>query len=120
MENGWQNYKGAIFAVALLAVFALTSLVFIDEGEQAVVLQGGQPVKTINKFDPNDNFGETGAGIQWHIPFLQTVQIVDRKILDLDMDRQQVLTSDQQRLQVDAYARFRFIYPIRMVTSSRS
>ncbi len=120
MENIWQNYKAAIIAVIVLALVAVASLTFVDEGEQAVVLQGGNPVKTINKFDPEDQFGQTGAGIQWHIPFIQTVQIVDRRILDLDMDRQQVLTSDQQRLQVNAYARFRIIDPIRMVRNART
>ncbi|WP_209349450.1 protease modulator HflC [Pontixanthobacter sp. CEM42] len=120
MSNIWQNYKGAVIAVAIFALAGLTSLTFVNEGEQAVVLQGGQPVKTINKFDPDDQFGQTGAGIHYHLPFIQTVQIVDRRILDLDMDRQQVLTSDQQRLQVNAYARFRIIDPIMMVTNART
>lgn len=120
MESIWQSYKGAILASIAVITVALMSLVFVGEDEQAVVLQGGNPVKTINKFDPDDPFGSTNAGINFHIPLLQTVQMVDRRILDLDMDRQQVLTSDQQRLQVDAYARFRIINPIEMVTNART
>ncbi len=120
MENIWQNYRGAVVAVAIFVAIAAASLTFVDETEQAVVLQGGQPVKTINKFDPDDQFGETGAGIHYHLPLIQTVQMVDRRILDLDMERQQVLTSDQQRLQVDAYARFRIIDPIEMVRNART
>ena len=120
MENIWQNYKWPIVALAIAALVASMSMVFVQEDEQAVVLQGGQPVKTINRFNPNADFGETNAGINWHLPFIQRVQMVDRRILDLDMERQQVLTSDQQRLQVDAYARFRIIDPIQMVENART
>jgi membrane protease subunit HflC len=60
-------------------------------------------------------YGQTGAGVQFRIPFVEQVQMVDRRVLDLDMTRQQVLSNDQQRLQVDAYARYRIIDPVRMV-----
>lgn len=120
MENIWNSYKPAVIAAILLVLVAMWASVFVAEKDQAVVLQGGNPIKTINKFDPDDQFGETGAGIHWHIPLVQTVQMVDRRILDLDMERQQVLTSDQQRLQVDAYARYRIIDPIRMVRNART
>ncbi|ABC64359.1 protease modulator HflC [Erythrobacter litoralis] len=120
MDSIWQNYKLPIIAIIVLAILAAMSIVFVGEDEQAVVLQGGEPVKTINKFNPDEPFGATNAGIQWHLPLVQRVQIVDRRILDLDMERQQVLTSDQQRLQVDAYARFRIIDPIEMVRNART
>ena len=120
MDTVWQNYKLPIIALIALALIAMSSIVFVAEDEQAVVLQGGSPVKTINRFNPDDPFGQTNAGIQWHLPLIQRVQIVDRRILDLDMERQQVLTSDQQRLQVDAYARFRIIDPIEMVRNART
>ena len=120
MENAWQTYKLPIIAAVIVAVLAMMSMVFVAEDEQAVVLQGGQPVKTINRFDPDADFGQTNAGINWHIPLIQRVQMVDRRVLDLDMERQQVLTSDQQRLQVDAYARFRIIDPIQMVENART
>ena len=44
--------------------------------------------------------------------------MVERRVLDLDMERQEVLTSDQQRLQVDAYARFRIIDPVQMIENA--
>ncbi|MCB2087840.1 MAG: protease modulator HflC [Sphingomonadaceae bacterium] len=120
MEQIWQTYKMAIIAAGAALLVAAAGTVFVGEDQQAVILQGGSPVKTINKFNPNEDFGQTNAGIQWHIPFVQQVQMVDRRIMDLDMERQQVLTSDQQRLQVDAYARFRIIDPIRMVRNART
>jgi membrane protease subunit HflC len=72
----------------------------------------------VNRFRPDQPFGETGAGIVLRIPFLEQVQRVDRRILAVNMERQQVLSNDQQRLQVDAYARFRIIDPIRMVETA--
>lgn len=120
MEQLWQTYKLAFIAAGIALVVAAAGTVFVGEDEQAVILQGGEPVRTMNRFNPNEDFGQTNAGINWHIPFYQQVQMVDRRIMDLDMERQQVLTSDQQRLQVDAYARFRIIDPIRMVRNART
>jgi len=120
MEQLWENYKLALIAVVVAAALAMSSMVMVGESEQAVILQGGEPVATMNKFNPDDPFGATNAGIWFHVPLIQRIQKVDRRILDLDMERQQVLTSDQQRLQVDAYARFRIINPVRMIRNAGS
>jgi len=68
----------------------------------------------VNRFRPNADFGQTGAGLTWRIPFLEQVITVDKRVLDVDMERQQVTSADQQRLEVDAYARFRVIDPVKM------
>lgn len=115
MESIWQTYKGVIIAVGVLFVALLSSIVIVPETHQAVVVRTGEPVRTINKFKPDVPFGETGAGVSWRIPMIEQVQMIDRRVLDLDMERQQVLSNDQQRLQVDAYARYRIIDPVRMV-----
>lgn len=115
MESIWQTYKGVIIAVGVLFVALLSSIVIVPETHQAVVVRTGEPVRTINKFKPDVPFGETGAGLSWRIPMIEQVQMIDRRVLDLDMERQQVLSNDQQRLQVDAYARYRIIDPVRMV-----
>lgn len=114
----WNTYRFPIIAVAVLIVAALSSLVVVPETQQAVVVRTGEPVRVINKFRPDVPYGETGAGIVPRIPFLERVQYVDRRVMDLDMERQQVLSSDQQRLQVDAYARFRIIDPVAMVRNA--
>ncbi len=49
------------------------------------------------------------------IPFFERVQRIDKRVLDLDMQRQQVLSTDQLRLEVDAYARYRIIDPVKLV-----
>lgn len=118
MESVWQTYKLAIVAVAAVVIALFASVVVVDETEQAVVIRTGEPVRVINRFRPNVDFGQTGAGMVLRIPFLEQVQRVDKRVLDLDMERQEVLSSDQQRLQVDAYARFRIIDPVRMVENA--
>ncbi len=114
----WEKYKFPIIAAAVLVVAGLSSLVVVPETQQAVVVRTGEPVRVINRFRPDVPYGETGAGIVARMPFLERVQYVDRRVLDLDMERQQVLSSDQQRLQVDAYARFRIIDPVAMVRNA--
>lgn len=115
MESIWQNYKAAVIAVIAFVAVLFSSMVIVPETHQAVVVRTGEPVRTINRFKPDVPFGQTKAGVQWRIPFFEQVQMVDRRVLDLDMQRQQVLSNDQQRLQVDAYARYRIIDPVRMV-----
>lgn len=118
MDSIWQNYKAALVAIAALLVAAFSSLFVVSESQQAVIIRTGEPYKVVNIFRPNVQFGETKAGLYWRIPFVDRVQMVERRILDLDMERQEVLTSDQQRLQVDAYARFRIIDPVQMIENA--
>jgi len=61
---------------------------------------------------------ETGAGIWWRIPFFDRVEYVDKRVLSLDMQPQQVLSTDQLRLNVDAYARYRIIDPVKLVQTA--
>lgn len=115
MSDIWNQYKVAVIAVALFLV-ALASTIFVTpETKQAVIIRTGEPHSIVNIYTPDDPFGQTGAGFWWRIPFVDRVQMVERRVLDLDMENQQVLTSDQQRLQVNAYARFRIIQPVTMV-----
>ncbi|QUL36856.1 protease modulator HflC [Erythrobacter sp. JK5] len=115
MENIWQTYRIAIIAVGVAIVGLLSFLYVVPETHQAVVIRTGNPERTVNRFRPDVPYGQTGAGISWRIPFFERVQMIDRRVLDLDMERTQVLSNDQQRLQVDAYARYRIIDPVRMV-----
>ena len=120
MGTIWETHKATIIAIGLLVVAAFSTLIVVPETQQAVKVRTGEPVAVINRFRPNVPFGSTGAGLWYRIPFLETMYYVDRRILNLDMEPQQVLSNDQQRLQVDAYARFRVIDPVRMVQSAGS
>jgi membrane protease subunit HflC len=118
MEAVWENHKLTIIALAAIVVAFLSSVIMVDETHQAVVVRTGEPVRTYNRFQPNVPFGQTNTGLRFRIPFLERVQMIDKRVLDLDMERQEVLSSDQQRLQVDAYARFRIIDPVTMVENA--
>ncbi|MFN3990140.1 MAG: protease modulator HflC [Erythrobacter sp.] len=115
MDMTFQKYRIALIAGIVALVALASSVVIIPETQQGVVIRTGQPVRIFNMFKPDVPFGKTGAGINFRIPFIEEVQLVDRRVRDLDMERTQVLSSDQQRLQVDAYARYRIIDPKRFV-----
>jgi membrane protease subunit HflC len=116
----WDTHKATVIAVGLLIVGALSTLIVVPETQQAVKIRTGEPVAVINRFAPDQPYGATGAGLWYRIPLIERVQYVDRRIMNLDMEPQQVLSNDQQRLQVDAYARFRIIDPVRMVERAGS
>lgn len=116
----WENYKTSIVAVIVLAVLALSTVVIVPETHQGVVIRTGEPNRVINQFDPGEPYGETGAGLSWRIPIVERVQMVDRRVLDLDMEGETVLSNDQQRLEVNAYARYRIFDPVLFVQSASS
>ena len=118
MERVWENHKLTIIALVALIVAFFSSAFVVPETQQAVVIRTGEPVRTYNRFLPNVPYGQTNTGLRVRIPFLERVQMIDKRVLDLDMERQEVLSSDQQRLQVDAYARFRIIDPVTMVENA--
>ncbi len=118
MDATWQKYRFAFIALGVLLVATASSLFIVPESKQAVIIRTGEPHSVVNIFRPDVPFGDTKAGLWYRIPFVDRVQMVERRVLDLDMDNQQVLTSDQQRLQVNAYARFRIIQPVTMVQSA--
>ena len=109
------NTRNLVIAAIVLVVGIASSVVIVPETHQAVVIRTGEPVRVINQFRPGEPYGSTGAGIQWRIPFAEQVRMIDRRVLALDMERTQVLSNDQQRLQVDAYARYRIIDPVKLV-----
>jgi membrane protease subunit HflC len=114
----WQDYKTIVVVAAIALIALLSSVIVVPETEQAVVIRFGQPDRVINRFRPNVDFGQTGAGLSLRIPIAERVVRIDKRVLAVDMERQQVLSSEQQRLEVDAYARFRVIDPVKMVRTA--
>ncbi|GGZ03144.1 protein HflC [Novosphingobium colocasiae] len=114
----WQDYKAAFVAAGLVLVALLASVIVVDETEQAVIVRFGRVVKVINPYRPNTDFGHSGAGLALRLPFVDRVERIDKRLLSVDMEQQQVLSTDQQRLNVDAYARFRIVDPERMVRTA--
>ncbi len=108
-----------IAAIALLILLVSTFSV-VPETRQGVVLRFGEPVRIINRYKAGETFGRTGAGLVAIIPFAEQVVWIDKRVRDVDMERQQVLSTDQLRLNIDAFARFRIVDPLRMVITART
>ena len=98
--------KFLIPILVVLGVIAYQSFFVVQEINQAIVLQFGDPKKVISK-----------PGLQVKIPFIQNVVFLDRRILSLDPAPEEVIASDQKRLIVDAYARFKIIDPLKFYIS---
>ena len=96
-----------LLPVLVVAGFAIyLSLFTVKEINQAIVLQFGDPKRVIAK-----------PGLQVKIPFIQNVVFLDRRILSLDPAPEEVIASDQKRLIVDAYARFKIVDPLKFYVS---
>ncbi|KQM19640.1 protease modulator HflC [Novosphingobium sp. Leaf2] len=118
MGDLWHHYKTAIIAAGVAVIALMLSVIIVPENEQAVIVQAGRPVRVYNPFVPNAAYGQTGAGVHLRIPLVEQVIRIDKRLLSVDMQQQQVLSTDQQRLNVDAYARYRIVDPVRMVRSA--
>ena len=91
---------------AAVVVLVSMSLFTVFQTQQALVLQFGEPKRVIRD-----------AGLQFKIPFVQNVIYLDKRILDLDSPAQEVIASDQKRLVVDAFSRFKISDPLRFYQS---
>src|SRR6516165_3834218 len=92
----------AVAAVLVVAgIFAMSALFIVDQTEQALVLQFGQPLRVIR--DP---------GLQTKQPFIQNVIPYDKRLLDFEPPPEEVIASDQKRLIVDTYTRYRITDPL--------
>jgi modulator of FtsH protease HflC len=114
MENLLRRPAGlGILAVALLVAF-LATVSFVPETRQGVIVRFGEPVRIINRYKDKEVFGRTGAGVMVRMPFAEQVEWIDKRVLAIDMEQQEVLSTDQLRLEVDAYARYRIVDPLKM------
>jgi modulator of FtsH protease HflC len=103
----------AVVGIFLLLVL-LGSFPIVPETKQAVVVRFGKPVRIYNQYTPGRPIGAAGAGINWRLPFAEQLVWIDKRVQDVDMQRQQVLSTDQRRLEVDAFARYRIVNPLLM------
>ncbi len=92
--------------IIIIGAVTFFSVFVVKEINQAIVLQFGDPKRII-----------TTPGLQFKIPFVQNVVFLDRRILSLDPAPEEVIASDQKRLIVDAYARFKIVDPLKFYIS---
>lgn len=94
-----------IGGAALIGYFALF---IVHQNEQALVLEFGKPKREIQE-----------PGLHWKIPVVESVDFFDKRILDLDTKEQQVNASDQKRLKIDAFTRYKIVEPLKFYQKVR-
>ena len=105
--------------LGLLILFLLaTSFPVVPETKQAVVVRFGKPERILNRNLAGRPIGTAGAGLSYRIPFLDQIVWIDKRVLAVDMQSQPVLSTDQRRLMVDAFARYRIVDPLLMYIRS--
>jgi len=102
-----------VIAIGLLVLVANTLFV-VEQREQAIVVQFGDPVRVINA--PG---AETGPGLHAKLPFLENVIKLDRRNLSLEADKEEIIAADQERLVVDAFVRYRISDPLQYYRTLR-
>ena len=103
--------RNIIILLALLIAFlTFTGAFFIvNETKQAIVLQFGEPRQLITK-----------PGLQFKIPFIQDAVFLDRRMLNLDPQPEEMILSDQKRIVVDSFARYRITDPLKFFQTVRN
>ena len=103
----------AVFFALVLAVIAIiglgSSAFIVRQTEQALVLRFGEPI-------PGRGL-VTDPGLHFKAPFIETVVYLDNRILDLETSKQEVLASDNNRIEVDAFLRYKIVDPLRFYQS---
>ena len=92
--------------IVVLGIAVFQSIFIVQEINQAIVLQFGDPKKIVTK-----------SGLNFKLPFIQNVAYLDKRVLNLDNPPEEVIAADQKRLIVDAIARFKIIDPLKFYIS---
>ena len=97
-----------VILIGIAAVTVYSSAFIVHQNEQALVLRFGEPKRVVKQ-----------PGLNWKYPVIDTVEIYDKRILDLDSDEQEVTASDQKRLVVDSFARYKIVDPLKFYQTLR-
>jgi modulator of FtsH protease HflC len=110
-----QNRLFANIALVIAALVVISNTLFVvDQREQAIVLRFGEPVRVINA-----TLGENDAGLKIKAPFLENVILIDKRNQTQEADQEEVIASDQERLVVDSFIRFRVSNPLQYYRTLR-
>ena len=94
--------NASIAIVVLVTLFALSTIIIVDETEQIVILQFGKPVRTIKD-----------AGLNWKLPApFQTSNSFEKRLLEYDVPPEEILSRDKKSLNIDNYVRWRVVDPL--------
>jgi len=95
-----------LFVLFVVLIVGYSSVFTVDMTEQSLVVRLGEPIRVV-----------TEPGLNFKAPFIDTVISIDKRILDLENPSQEVIASDQKRLVVDAFARYRIKNALRFYQS---
>lgn len=110
MKKIMKKYSTPLLIVLVIAVVVLSSSVYVvNQAEQAIVLQFGEPVRLVKE-----------AGLKVKIPFIQKVVFYDKRLLNLDPPTQEVVLNDKKRLDVDSFTRYRIVDPLKFYQTVRT
>jgi len=98
-----------IFIVIVAAIILAGSAFTVDETEQVIITQLGKYVRTI-----------TEPGLNFKVPFLQSVNRFEKRVLEYDAAAAKVITSDKKHLVIDNYARWRIVDPLKFYQTVRN
>lgn len=102
--------KLALGGIVIVLLFVLAnSLYVVNQTEQAIVLQFGEPIRVVKE-----------PGLKAKIPFIQNVVFYDTRLLNLDPPAQEVVLNDKKRLDVDSFTRYRIVDPLRFYKTVRT
>lgn len=87
--------------VVVGALITSSALFTVHQAQQALILQFGNPIRVVRE-----------PGLHVKMPFVQNAEYYDARILDLDPPAQEVILTDQKRVNVDAFARYRIVDPL--------
>src|SRR5712672_3020996 len=96
----------ALFVLFVVLIIGYSSVFTVAQTEQVLVVRLGEPIRVV-----------TEPGLNFQAPFIDTVIAIDKRILDLENPSQEVIASDQKRLVVDAFARYRIKNALRFYQS---
>ena len=104
-----------ILGIGLLALIVVlfNTLFIVDQRQQAIVVQFGDPVRVVNPPSRPE------AGLNMKIPFVQNVIKLDRRNIALEAAQEEIITAGQQRLVVDAFIRYRIVDPLQFYRTLR-
>ena len=104
-----KNLHLILVGAAVLLVLASQSLYIVQQPEQAIVLQFGNPVRLIQE-----------PGLKIKLPFIQNVVFYDKRLLNLEPPAQEVVLKDKKRLDVDTFSRYRIVEPLTFYKTVRN
>jgi len=101
------NQTKKILIISTVAILLFLSTMFtVDQRQQVLILQFGEPIRIINK-----------PGIKFKVPLLQNAIFFDKRIIDLGISEQEVIASDQKRLIINAFAKYKITDPLKFYTT---